>query len=162
MVPKSDSSSKLLQLAAALGLLLVVSGWFWFSNIVDSDLHADGLPSSVIAVNDNNAVEEIFQSKVPVLIDFYASWCGPCRIQSPVIEKLSKQYDGKVKFVKVNIDEAPILAETYRIQAVPTLYIFSSKPPANASTVGLQSEQQVRSFIGNTLRTSIADVSPQS
>ncbi len=154
--------SKHFQITAALGLLLVVSGWLWFSYIVESDLKGDGLPSNVISVNDKNAVTEIFQSQVPVFIDFYASWCGPCRIQSPVVEKLAKQYGNKVKFVKVNIDEAPILAETYRIQAVPTLYIYSSKPPANASTVGYHSESQLRSFIGNTLKTAIADGSPHS
>ncbi|MBN9121381.1 MAG: thioredoxin [Planctomycetes bacterium] len=67
---------------------------------------------------------EVLFSPVPVVVDVYADWCGPCRALAPLLEKLAERYAGAVKFVKVNLDEEPEVAEVYRVEAVPTLLFF--------------------------------------
>ena len=67
---------------------------------------------------------EVIESKVPVLVDFFAPWCGPCRALAPALEGIAKAYEGRLKVVKVNVDDSPGLAETYRIRGVPTLLAF--------------------------------------
>lgn len=79
--------------------------------------------------------KEVLQSQTPTVIDFYADWCGPCRMVSPVIEGLSKEYEGRVKFAKVNTDENPELAERYGIMSIPTVMVFKNGQVAS-SVVG--------------------------
>lgn len=68
--------------------------------------------------------KEILQAKVPAVVDFYADWCGPCRMVSPVIESLSREYDGKVIFAKVDTDANQDLSERYGVMSIPTVFIF--------------------------------------
>jgi len=77
-------------------------------------------------VKDQNFEEEILKSELPVLVDFWAPWCGPCHMVSPVVEKLSESYSGKFKFCKVNVDEAQITASKYGIMSIPTLMFFKN------------------------------------
>jgi len=70
--------------------------------------------------------EEVLKSNNPVFVDFWAEWCGPCRMVSPVVEELANDYDGKVKFVKVNVDDANELAAKYNVFSIPTLAIFKN------------------------------------
>jgi thioredoxin 1 len=79
--------------------------------------------------------KEVLKSEVPAIVDFYADWCGPCRMVSPIIESLSQEYAGKAKFVKVNTDENPDLAEKYGILSIPTVIIFKDGTIASR-TVG--------------------------
>ncbi|MEM6426177.1 MAG: thioredoxin [Cyanobacteria bacterium P01_H01_bin.119] len=75
-------------------------------------------------VTDSTFKQEVLESAVPVLVDFWAPWCGPCRMVAPVVEEISEQYDGKVKVVKVNTDDNPSVASQYGIRSIPTLMVF--------------------------------------
>jgi len=80
----------------------------------------------VTEVTDQDFEEEVIKSALPVLVDLWAPWCGPCRIVSPVVDKLAGMYDGKFKFCRLNVDENPRTAARYRIMAIPTLIFFKS------------------------------------
>lgn len=75
-------------------------------------------------VTDSNFDTTVLQSSIPVLVDFWAPWCGPCRALGPVIDELSKEYDGKVTIVKMNVDENPSTPGKYGIRAIPTMILF--------------------------------------
>jgi thioredoxin 1 len=79
---------------------------------------------SAAAVTDSSFQQEVLESDVPVLVDFWAPWCGPCRMVAPVVEEISAQYEGQLKVVKVNTDENPNVASQYGIRSIPTLMIF--------------------------------------
>ena len=79
---------------------------------------------SAAAVTDSTFKEEVLDNEVPVLVDFWAPWCGPCRMVAPVVEEIALQYDGRLKVVKVNTDENPQIASQYGIRSIPTLMIF--------------------------------------
>jgi len=70
--------------------------------------------------------KEVLKAQTPAVVDFYADWCGPCRMVSPIIEQLSKEYQGKVKFVKLNTDENPDIAMKYGIMSIPTIMVFKN------------------------------------
>ena len=75
-------------------------------------------------VSDGNFEQEVLQAAKPVLVDFWAPWCGPCRMVAPVVEELAEEYDGKVEFVKLNTDDNPNTAVKYGIRSIPTLLVF--------------------------------------
>ena len=80
--------------------------------------------SLAIEVNDQNFEQEVLKSDIPVLVDFWAPWCGPCRMVAPVVEELATELAGKAKIVKLNTDEASGIAGRYNIMSIPTLMIF--------------------------------------
>lgn len=80
--------------------------------------------SSATAVTDSSFTQEVLESDVPVLVDFWAPWCGPCRMVAPVVDEIAEQYEGQVKVVKLNTDENPQVASQYGIRSIPTLMIF--------------------------------------
>lgn len=77
-----------------------------------------------VAVTDKDFANEVLQSDTPVLVDFWAEWCGPCRVLGPVIESLSQEYDGKVKVAKVDVDSSQQVAMQYGIRSIPTVMLF--------------------------------------
>ncbi|MBD5401348.1 thioredoxin [bacterium] len=81
---------------------------------------------NVIEVNDTSFEQEVVNSELPVVVDFWATWCGPCRKLSPVIEEISETYADKVKFVKVNVEESLNTAKTYSVSGLPSLLIFKA------------------------------------
>lgn len=93
-------------------------------NLVVPDL--EGKSAMVTEVTDENFEQEVIKSDLPVLLDMWAPWCGPCRMVAPVVEKLSEKYQGKVKFYKLNVDENPRTAARYRVMSIPTLMLFKN------------------------------------
>ena len=82
--------------------------------------------NGVKEVRDVEFKQEVLESEVPVLVDFFAPWCGPCRMLAPALEGIAKAYEGRLKVVKVNVDEDPQLADAYAIRGVPTVMIFNN------------------------------------
>lgn len=97
---------------------------------------------AVIKLTSENFESEVMQSELPVLIDFWAEWCGPCRMQSPIIDEIANSMEGKVKVCKINVDEEVDLASKYNIMSIPTLVILKNGQVINTA-VGLHSKEEV-------------------
>ncbi len=93
---------------------------------------------------------EVIKSQLPVVVDFYAVWCGPCKMMSPLMEKLAGEYDGKVKFCKVNVDNEQELAIKNGVQSIP-LFVLYKNGEAIAKSVGAVPEDEIREFINKAL-----------
>ncbi len=102
-------------------------------------------------VSDTKTWEtDVIQSSLPVFVDFWAEWCGPCRMVSPVVEELAGEYEGKVNFVKVNVDEANELASKYNVFSIPTLAIIN-KGKIVSQQVGAASKESYKNMIDKAL-----------
>ena len=97
----------------------------------------------VIHLTDANFEEEVVNSKMPVLVDFWAEWCMPCRMIAPAVEELAEEYDGKIKVGKLNTDESREVAMKLGISAIPTLVLFRDGQPAK-KMVGLKSKRELK------------------
>ena len=84
-----------------------------------------------IVISDDTFDQEVIESDLPVLVDFWADWCAPCKMIAPIVEELASEYDGKVKFAKLDIDSNPKVATTYGIRSIPTLLIFKAGSPVD-------------------------------
>jgi len=100
-----------------------------------------------ITLNKDNFTGEVLESDKPVLVDFWAEWCGPCRMLAPVVEEIAEEFDGSVKVGKVNIDEEPELANKYRVEFIPTLIVFKNGKPESTST-GYVPREKIEEMLG--------------
>lgn len=98
-------------------------------------------------VNDSNFEAEVLKSELPVLVDFFAQWCGPCKMMAPTIDELAEEYKGKWKIVKCDIDEAPNTSAQYGIQSVPTLMFFKNGEKVN-QVIGFQAKDALVAKLG--------------
>lgn len=102
--------------------------------------------ANIVYASESNFNDEVLKSATPVLVDFWAEWCGPCKMLAPVLDELATEYDGKVKIAKVDIDQNPGLATQYRVSAIPTLLLFKNGQVME-QVVGLKSKRDLKASL---------------
>lgn len=106
--------------------------------------------SKPAVVDDSNFDQVVLQSKAPVLVDFWATWCGPCRMVAPVVEELAEEYEGRVNFTKLDVDQNPKTASQYSIMSIPTLLIFKNGAPVS-NIVGFRPKTDLKKSLDDVL-----------
>ena len=107
----------------------------------------DGKPLEIV---DNQFQDEVLGAKTPVLVDFWASWCGPCRMVAPVLEEMARDYADKLKVVKVNVDDNPDTSSRYGVMSIPTMIIFKDGAPVE-TIVGFRKKDELSAIIDQFL-----------
>ena len=105
---------------------------------------------AIVTLTKDNFQQEVMQATEPVLVDFWASWCGPCRMLSPIVDQLAEELGGKVKVGKVNVDDEQALAEQFRIMTIPTLMLFKGGQQVAAS-VAVKSKADLLDMVNSAL-----------
>ena len=121
-------------------------------NLIESKEIAMGgqYDTNTITVNDENFDKEVLQSDIPVLVDFWAEWCGPCKVVAPTIEALASDYKGKVKVAKLDVDSSPETAGRFGVRSIPTLIVFKDGE-AQEAAVGVRPKGQLADLIDQYL-----------
>lgn len=108
------------------------------------------MSDKIVYVTDSTFENEILKASGPVLVDYWAEWCGPCKMIAPILDEIAAEYDGKLKVAKLNIDENPITPPKFGIRGIPTLMIFKGGN-VEATKVGAVSKSQLTAFIDSNL-----------
>jgi thioredoxin 1 len=108
------------------------------------------LSEKIIEVTDDSFEDEVLNSSEPVLVDYWAEWCGPCKMITPVLEEIASDYSGKIKVVKLNIDDNPDTPPKFGIRGIPTLMLFKGGE-VEATKVGALSKSQLTAFIDSSI-----------
>lgn len=108
------------------------------------------MSSDIVYLTDSSFEQDVLQSKIPVLVDYWAEWCGPCKMIAPLLEEIVGEYAGKLKVAKLNIDENSATPPKYGIRGIPTLMIFKNGD-VEATKVGALSKSQLTAFIDSNL-----------
>ncbi len=108
------------------------------------------MSKNVVHVGDADFSSQVLQSEVPVLVDFWAEWCGPCKAIGPLIDEMAGSYAGKVKVVKINIDDNPMTPRQYAVRGIPTLMLFKGGK-VHSTQVGLVGKSQLTQFVDKAL-----------
>ena len=106
--------------------------------------------SRIIQLTDSNFDEEVLGAKLPVLVDFWAAWCGPCRTMGPVIEQIAEEFEGQLKVAKLNVDDNPGSASFYGIRGIPTMILFKEGKPVE-EVIGAVPKEQLVAVIARAL-----------
>jgi thioredoxin 1 len=118
--------------------------WCNILSLIDSHLFMAG--PNMVTLTQENFAAEVLQAPMPVLVDFWAEWCGPCKMIGPILDELAEEYGNRVKIGKVNIDEQQGLATEYGVRAIPTLLLFSQGHVAD-QMVGLRSKRDLKASL---------------
>lgn len=108
------------------------------------------MSGNIIHVTDSSFEEEVLKSNMPVMLDFWAEWCGPCRAIAPVLEDIAQEYNGKLIVAKLNVDENPTTPQKYAVRGIPTMIIFRNGSVIGTK-VGQASKTQLSAFIDSTI-----------
>jgi thioredoxin 1 len=108
------------------------------------------MSNKIINVTDSTFDQEVLSSEIPVLLDYWAEWCGPCKMIAPILNDIADEYSGKIKVAKINIDENPATPAKFGVRGIPTLMIFKSGS-IEATKVGAMSKSQLSAFIDSTI-----------
>ena len=103
-----------------------------------------------LVITDQNFQDEVIKSQLPVLVDFWAPWCTPCKIVSPIVEELGKEYDGKLKVGKINVDDNPQTGGDFGVMSIPTLMVFKNGQPVKTA-IGAQGKDTLKKMIEEAL-----------
>jgi thioredoxin 1 len=106
--------------------------------------------NSIVALTDNSFENEVVESKIPVLVDFWAQWCGPCKAIAPILEEIAQKYEGKVKITKLDVDHNPATPPKFGVRGIPTLILFKDGQ-VKATQVGLLSKTDLMGFIDSNI-----------
>ena len=113
-------------------------------------MEINALSGQIVHITDDSFDDEVTKSDKPVLVDYWADWCGPCKMIAPILDELSEEYSGRIKIAKLNIDENPVTPPKYGIRGIPTLMLFKNGN-VEATKVGAVSKSQLTAFIDSNI-----------